>query len=183
MTPGDLRDPLTHRRFCGIRNFSGRENEETGAVKGESVWWTNSSRLLDTRPLRAFIMKSIHTFIICISAIMCGGVVFTTDGRLESCPSSLLGALLPSGPSWSLILTLVPFCSSLWLLGLASLWHSYSSRPWFYLVRRCTAVSRVYTCLSRAVVHGSSLLLLLVAIEQVSTIQLFVWEVVAWLLF
>ena len=36
----------------------------TVVVNGESVQWTWSSRLLDTRPLRAFIMKSICSFII-----------------------------------------------------------------------------------------------------------------------
>ena len=153
----------------------------TGAVKSESVQWTNSSRSLDTYPLRAFIMKSICSFIICISVSMCGGVVFTTDGRLVSCCSCLLGALLPSCPSRSLLSVLVPSCSSLWLLGPASLWHSYSSRSWFCLERRSTVTANVCTCLSRAVVRGSSPLFS-VAIERVSTMQLFVREVVVWLL-
>ena len=50
------------------------------------------------------------------------------------------------------------------------------------LVRHSTATTRVYTCLSRAVVRGSSPLLLLVAIERVSTMQLLVWKALIWLL-
>ena len=84
-----------------------------GAVKGESVQWTNSLRLLDTRPLRAFIMKSICSFIICTSVTMCGGVVYVVDGWLVSCSSCLFEALLPSGPSQSLLSMLVPSCFSL----------------------------------------------------------------------
>ncbi|KAL0012771.1 hypothetical protein SO802_007879 [Lithocarpus litseifolius] len=82
-----------------IRNFGKRGNEVMDVVKGESVRWTNSSRSLDARPLRAFIMKSIHSFIICISTIMYGGVVSATDERLVSYRSCLLGALLPSNLS------------------------------------------------------------------------------------
>ena len=153
-----------------------------GAVKGEFVWWTNSSRSLDIHPLGAFIMKSIRFFIICIFAIMRGGAVSVTDGRLVSCRSYLLGALLPSGPSRFLLSALVPSYSSLWLLGLASPWRSCSSKSWFCLVRHSTATIRVCTCLSKAVVCGSSPSWLLIAIERVRTIQLFVWKVVIWLL-
>ena len=71
----------------------------TGVVKGESVQWTNSSRSFDTRPMRVFIIKSIYSFIICISATMCSGAVFATGGQIISCHSCLLEALLPSGPS------------------------------------------------------------------------------------
>ena len=124
-------------------------------------------------------MNSIHSFIIYIFATMYGGAVSATNGWLVSC---LLGAFLPFGPSWSLISALVPSCSSLWLLGPVFLWRSYSSRLWFCLVRHSIAAARVCTCLSRAIVRGSSPWWLLVAIEQVSTIQLFVWEVVVWLL-
>ena len=54
---------------------------------------------------------------------------------------------------------------------------SCSSKIWFYLVKRSTAVTRVYTCLSRADGRDSSLwMLLVVAIDRVSTMQLFVWE-------
>ena len=104
------------------------------------------------------------------------------DEWLVSYCSYLLGAWLPSDPSRSLFSTLVPSCSSSWLLGLASLWCSYSSRTWFCLVRHSTAAARVCTCLSRAAVRGSSLVWLLVAIERVSTITLFFWGVVIWLL-
>ena len=131
-------------------------------------------------------MKSILSFIICISTTICDGAVSTTDGRLVSYRSCLLRALLPFGPSQSLILVVcwgpVPSCSSPWLLGPTFLWRSYSSRSWFCLVRHSTAAARVCTCLLRAVVRGSSPWLLLVTIERVSIIQLFVWEVIIWLL-
>ena len=112
MTPGDLRDPLTSHRLLSAAYRTLQEGGEvTGAVSGEFVLWTSSSRLFDTRSLRAFIMKSIISFIICISTTICGGLVFAMDGRLVSCHSCLLGALLPSGPSRSLLSALVPFCS------------------------------------------------------------------------
>ena len=126
-------------------------------------------------------MKSILSFIICISTTMYNGAISTMDGWLVSCPSCLLEALLPSSPSWSLHLALVPSCSFLWLLGPVLLWRNYFSRSWFCLVRRSIAVARVCTFLSRAIMRGSSLWWLLVAIEWVSTIQLFVWEMVVYL--
>ena len=129
-----------------------------GAVNGESVQWTSLTRSFDIRPLRAFIIIS---FIIYISATIYGGAVSMMDGRLVSCRSCLLRALLHSGPSRSLLSVLVPSCSSPRLLGPASLWHSCSCRLWFCLVRHSTVVARVCTYLSRAVVRGSSLLLLL----------------------
>ena len=67
-------------------------------VNGESVRWTKSSRSLDTHPLKTFIIKSIRSFIIYISTKMWGGAISMMDGRLMSCRSGLLGALLPSGP-------------------------------------------------------------------------------------
>ena len=167
----------------GIRNFGGRGNEVTDMVKGESVRWTKSSRSLDTSPLTAFIVKSILSFIICIFATMCGGAVSTANGWLMSCRSGLLGALLPSGPSWSHLSAPVPSWSSFWVLGPAFFWCSYSSRLWFCLERRSTVAARVWTCLSRVVVRGSSpWTLLAVAIEWVSTIQLFVWKTIVWLI-
>ena len=39
-----------------------------------------SLRLLDTHPLRAFIIKSIRSLIICISATMWGGAISAVDG-------------------------------------------------------------------------------------------------------
>ena len=70
-------------------------------VNNESVLFTKSSRSLDTRPLRAFIMTSICSFIACISAIIGGGVASMRDGRLRFCHFGLLGALLPSSLSGS----------------------------------------------------------------------------------
>ena len=137
---------------------------------------------IDTCPLRAFIMKSIHSFIICIFATMYSCAVSVTDERLVSCCFCLLEALLPFGPSWFLLSAPVPSWSFPQLLGPTFLWPSCSSKSWFCLVRHSTFAARVYSCLLRAVVHGSSPLLLLVAIERVSTIQHFVWEVVIWLL-
>ena len=81
-------------------------------VTGDSVRWTKSSRSLDTYPLRAFIIKSILSLIICISATMWGVAMSTMDGQLTSSRSGLLGALLPSGPSWYLLSALVPSQSS-----------------------------------------------------------------------
>ena len=165
-----------------VISFGRRRNEVTSVVKVESIQCTNLSRSFDTRPLKVFIMNSILSFIIYISTTMYGGVVSATDGWQVSWCSCLLEALLPSSPSWSLLSALVPFCSSPWLLGPMFLWRNYSSRSWFFLVRCSTVVAIVCTCLSRAVVCGSSPWLLLVAIEWVSTIQLFVWEMVVWLL-
>ena len=127
-------------------------------------------------------MKSIISFIICISATTCGGAVSVMDGRLVSCRSYLLRAWLPSSPSRSLISALVPSCSYPWLLGPTSIWRNCSSRSWFCLVRRSATAARVCTCLLRVTMHGFSPVWLLVAIKQVSTIQLFIWEVVIWLL-
>ena len=155
----------------------------TNVVNSESVQWTKSSRSLDTRLLRAFIMKSILSFIICISTTMWGGTVSAANGRLVSCRYGLLGALLPSYPSWSFLLALVPFWSSSWVFNLAFFWRNYSSRSWFCLVRHSTATAKVLTCLSRAVVCGSSpWTLLAVTIKRVSTMQLFVREAIVWLI-
>ena len=59
-------DP-SHASTCGILNLAGRGKDVTGAVKGELVRWTSSSKLVDTRPFRAFIIISIFSFIVCIS--------------------------------------------------------------------------------------------------------------------
>ena len=151
-------------------------------VNGESVRWTKSSRSLDTCPLRVFIVKSIRSFIICISTTICGEAVSAVDGRLVSYRSSLVKVFLPSGPSWSLLSTLVPFWSSSWVLSPTFFWSSYSSRSWFCLVRHSTAATRVLTYFSSSVVRGSSpWTLLVVAIERVSTMQLFDWEAIVWL--
>jgi len=57
-------------------------------------------------------MKSIYSLIICISTTMWGGAISVMDGQLMSSRSGLLGALLPSGPSWFLRSALVPSWSS-----------------------------------------------------------------------
>jgi len=151
-------------------------------VNGESVWLTRSSRSLDTFSLSMVIIKSIHSFIICISATMWGEAVSVMDGRLMSCRSSLLGALLPSSPSWFLRLALVPSWSSFWVPIAAFFYRNCSSRSWFCLVRCSTTVVRVWTCLFRVVGHDSSpWTLLVVTIERVSTIQLFVRVAFVWL--
>ena len=111
---------LSYASIYDIWNFVGRGNEVMGATNGESIWWTSSSRLFDTYPLRAFTMKSILSFIIWIFATICCGAVFMTDGRLVSYCFCLLDALLPSSSSWPLLSALVPSCSSLWLWGSAS---------------------------------------------------------------
>ena len=110
--------------------------------------------------------------------------MFAVDGRLTSSCSGLLGALLPFGPSWYLLSVLVPSWSSSWVLCLAFLKHSCSSRLWFCLVRRSTTAVRVWTYLSRVVGCDSSpWTLFVVAIERVSTMQLYVWEVIVCLIF
>ena len=95
-----------------MRNFCGRGKELMEVVNSESVLFTKSSRSLDTRPLRAFIITSICSFIACISVTIGGGAVSMRDGRLKFCRSSLLGALLLSGLSCSLRLELSSWFSS-----------------------------------------------------------------------
>ena len=124
----------------GIRNFGGKGNNKTDAMNGESILWTKSSWSLDTRPLRAFIKKSIRSFIICIFVTIWRGAISVLDGRLVSCRSCLLGVLLPSGPSWFLLSALVPSWSSYWVFSATFFWCSCSSRSWFWLVRHSTAV-------------------------------------------
>ena len=106
------------------------------------------------------------------------------DGRLTFGRSGLLGALLPSSPSWYLLSALVPSWSSSWVLCPTFFWRSYSSRLWFCLVRRSTTAVRVWTYLSRVVGCDSSpWTLFVVAIERVSTMQLYVRESIVWLIF
>ena len=156
-----------------MRNLYGRGKELTEVVNGDSVLFTKSSRSLDIRPLMAFIITSICSFIACISATIGGGVVSIRDGRLKFCHSGLLGALLPSGLSCSPRSELSSWFSS-WTLCPASLWRNCSSKSWFCFMRCFTAAIRVWTCLSNAVDYGGSSpwTLSVVAIEQVSTMQL-----------
>ena len=140
--------------MCGMRNLCDKGKELTATVNGESVQLTRSSRSLDTRPLRAFIITSICSFIACISAKTGGGVASTRDGMVTFRRSSRLGALLPSGPSRSRCSALESPKSSTILLS--AFRCSYSSKTWFCLVRRSTAVVRTCTYFSRAVGCGSS---------------------------
>ena len=70
-------------------------------VNSESVLFTKLSWSQDTRPLKAFIITSICSFIACISTTIGGGAVSVGDKRLKFRRSGLLGALLPSGLSGS----------------------------------------------------------------------------------
>ena len=89
-------DPL-FASTCGIRNFARSEKEVTSVVNGESVWWTNTSKLVDTHPLMEFIIISIFSFVICVSWAMHIALTFISKGRLVSSgPSLLLGTLLSS---------------------------------------------------------------------------------------
>ena len=96
-------------------------------MNGESVLFTKSLRPLETRPLRAFIMTSICSFIACISARIGGGAVSMKEGMLKFRRSGLLGSLLPSRLSGPLRSELSPWFSS-WTLCPASLCRSCSSR-------------------------------------------------------
>ena len=91
-----------------------------GMVNGESVLFTKSSRSLETRPLKAFIITSICSFIACISVKIGGGAVSMREGMLKFRRLGLLGSLLPSGLSGTPRLELSPWFSS-WTLCLASL--------------------------------------------------------------
>ena len=140
----------------------------------ESVRLTRSSRSLDTRPLRAFIITSIYFFIACISAKIGGGVASMRDRMLTFCHSSPLGVLLPSGLSRSRRSALESSRSSAILLPIFRC--SCSSKTWFCFVRLLATAVRIYTCFSRAVGRGSSSwTLLMVAIDWASTMQLFCW--------
>ena len=89
-------------------------------MNGESVLFTKSSRSLEMRPLRAFIMTSICSFIACISAKIGSGAVSLREGMLKFRRSGLLGSLLPYGLSSPPHSELSPWLSS-WTLCPASL--------------------------------------------------------------
>ena len=140
--------------MCGMRNLCGKGKEFTAAVNEESVRLMRSSRSLDTRPLKEFIITSICSFIACISTKTGGGVASTRDGMLTFRRSNWLGALLSSGPSRSRRSALESPRSSTILLS--TFRCSCSSKTRFYLVRHSTTAVRTYTCFSRAVGCGSS---------------------------
>ena len=93
-------DP-SYASTCGILNLTGKGKDLTGAVKGELVQWTSSSKLVDTRPFRAFIIIFIFSFIVCISCVMRNAPTSNSKGRQVSCWSCLLTALLSSWLSLS----------------------------------------------------------------------------------
>ena len=72
-------------------------------IDGYREWRVSSIhqivKVAETRPLRAFIMTSICSFIACISVKMGGGAVSVREGMLKFHRSGLLGSLLPSGLS------------------------------------------------------------------------------------
>ena len=85
----------------GILNLAGRGKDVIGAVKGESVQWTSSSKLVDTQLFKAFIIISIFTFIIYISCVMPNSPTSSSEGRLVPCWSHLLTTLYSSWLSLS----------------------------------------------------------------------------------
>ena len=77
-------DP-SYASTCGILNLASRGTDMTGAVKGKLVRWTSSSKLVDTRPLKAFIIIFIFSLIICISCVMRNVPTSNSEGQLVSC--------------------------------------------------------------------------------------------------
>jgi len=53
-------------------------------MKGESVHWTSSSKLVDTYPLRVLIIMSIFSFIFYISYARRNTPTSSSEGRLVS---------------------------------------------------------------------------------------------------
>ena len=154
----------------------------TCAVNEESIWWTNSSKLVNTHPLRAFIIMSIFSFIIYISWTMRIASASISKGRLVSSkPSNLLGTLLSSWSSISYLSPVdrwLPFYSSTsrpshgpsWHLPF--LWFSCCSNSQLRWVSRSTTTGRVCNYLSKAF-EGFPISQLMVAIKCVQTMQLF----------
>ena len=138
-----------------MRNLCDKGKELTEAVNGESIRLIRSSRSLDTRPLRVFIITSSCSFIACILATTGGGVISMKDGRLTFCRSSLLGALLPSGHFQFCRFALVPSRTSS-RISCPTFQRSCSSKSWICFVRHSTAAIRVCTYLLRAVSRDSS---------------------------
>ena len=121
---------------------------------------------------------------------MRNALTFSLEGRLVSCWSRLLTALLSSWSSlywWSFVEGRSLSCSS---LSCSSFWSFSSqsfryfnirSNSWFRWVGRSIAAARVCTCLSNAL-GGFPVSWLVVAINRVKTIQLFVFETTIWLI-
>ena len=98
---------LSYASNSSIRNFTRKGKEFTCAVNRESIQWINSTKLVDTHPLIAFIIISIFSFIICIAQAMCSASTSLSEGQVVSfVPSLLLGMLLSS---WSSLSYLFPF--------------------------------------------------------------------------
>ena len=76
---------LPYASTYGIQNLPERGKEVTCAVKGKSVRWTSSSKLVDTRPLKELIIMSIFSFIVYISYAMHNASTSGSEGRLVSC--------------------------------------------------------------------------------------------------
>ena len=71
---------LPYASTCGIRNLPERGKEVTCAVKGKSVSWPSSSKLVDTCLLKAFIIMSIFSFIVCISCAIRNVLTYSSEG-------------------------------------------------------------------------------------------------------
>ena len=98
---------LLYVSTCGIQNFVRRGKEVTLAMNGELVQRTSPSKLVDTRPLMAFVVISIFSFIICISWAIRIALTSILEGQLVSSGSSLMLEMLLflvfpflPGPSW-----------------------------------------------------------------------------------
>ena len=102
----------------GILNLVRRGKDVIGAVKGESIRWTSSSKLVDTWPLRAFSIISIFSFIVCISYAMRNTPTSSLEGWLVSCWYHLLKALLSSWSSisWWSFVPILSIILIIWLL-------------------------------------------------------------------
>ena len=144
-----------------------------GAVKGDVVWHLSPESIhYEVYPLLHHLHLCNHVQLCRICDGWTTGVLLLLSARGVAAFWSFLVSSFGAGT-----LLVLPT-----IVGSHILWPSCSSKSWFCLVRHSTFAARVYSCLLRAVVHGSSPLLLLVAIERVSAIQHFVWEVVIWLL-
>ena len=151
-------DPL-YASICGILNLVGRGKDMTSVVNGELIQWTSLSKLMDIQPFKAFIIKSIFSFIVCISCTMCKMLISSLEERLVSYWSCLLTMLLSSWFSlswWSfvrgrLLLRLSLSCVSLWSFNSCLFRYSNCcSNLWFRWVSHSIATARVCTFLFNA---------------------------------